>query len=289
MTEAALPGELRISTPYLRFAARAWGRPDAPPVLALHGWLDNAASFDGMAPLLAELQVFALDLAGHGCSEWRPAGVHYHFVDFVEDVARVADALGWERFSLLGHSLGAAIASFAAAVMPERIERLALIEGLGPLAGEPERGPIAHAQAIRQMRELPSKRLPVYADLDQAARAREAAGDLSHQSARILSLRGTRELADGLTWRSDPRATFRSPHYLSEPQVLAYLRRIEAPTLLIVASQGLLLSRPGMAQRRLAVQRLTVRTAVGGHHLHLDAPARVAPAISSFLHGAEGP
>lgn len=280
---AAVPQELRIATRYLGFAARAWGPPGAAPVLALHGWLDNAASFDGLAPLLPELRVLALDLAGHGCSDWRPPGVHYHFVDFVEDVVSVADALDWQRFSLLGHSLGAAIASCAAAVVPERVSRLVLIEGLGPLAGEPARGPIAHAQAMRQMRELPQKRPPRYADLDRAARAREAAGDLSHQSARVLSSRGTRRVPDGLTWRSDPRVRFRSPHYLSEPQVLAYLRRISAPTLLVVASQGLLPSRPGMAERRFSVPHLTVRTVAGGHHLHLDAPADVAAVIYPFL------
>ncbi len=64
-------------------------------------------------------------------------------IDNVPDVLAAADALGWERFSLLGHSLGAAVASFTAAAAKSRIEQMLLIEGLGPLSGdardEPER------------------------------------------------------------------------------------------------------------------------------------------------------
>ncbi|MEZ5601350.1 MAG: alpha/beta fold hydrolase [Candidatus Competibacteraceae bacterium] len=96
--------ELELQTPYLRLAARAWGPLDGVPVLALHGWLDNAASFDALAPLLPNTRLVALDLTGHGRSEHRPAGVHYHFVDFIPDVVAAADALGWNRFALLGHS-----------------------------------------------------------------------------------------------------------------------------------------------------------------------------------------
>ena len=280
--------ELSIATRYQRFAARGWGPLEAPPVLALHGWLDNAASFDALAPLLPGCRIVALDLAGHGCSDWRPPGMHYHFVDFVEDVVRVADALAWERFSLLGHSLGAAVASCTAAVIRARVRRLALIEGLGPLSRAPEDGPAAHAQAIRQMGRLAEKRPSVYSDLDAAARARESAGDLSHAAARRLSARGTRAVEGGLSWRSDPRLTFRSPQYLSEPQVLAYLRAIRAPVRLVLADRGMLSDRAGMPARLAAVPQLAVQRLAGGHHLHMDAPTPVAEALAGFLSAAEG-
>ena len=67
--------ELTLDLPHLRLAARAWGDPSLPPLLALHGWLDNAASFDRLAPLLCEhFHIVALDLPGHGRSGHRPAG-----------------------------------------------------------------------------------------------------------------------------------------------------------------------------------------------------------------------
>lgn len=131
-TEQAV--ESTIETRYLRFAAKRWGDPNGLPVLALHGWLDNAASFDQLAPCLPQLQLVAIDLAGHGHSEHRPSGVKYHYVDYIDDVMAVADALGWERFALLGHSLGAGIACVVAGSFPERITHLMLLEGIGPMS-----------------------------------------------------------------------------------------------------------------------------------------------------------
>ena len=66
--------DVRLLLPNLSLAARDWGPAAAPPVLALHGWLDNAASFDRLAPLLDGLRIVALDLPGHGRSVGRRRG-----------------------------------------------------------------------------------------------------------------------------------------------------------------------------------------------------------------------
>src|SRR3954469_23206577 len=129
------PRDIDIALPHLRLAARAWGDPALPKLLALHGWLDNAASFDRLAPLLCgDFHIVALDLPGHGRSAWRAPGAWYHYVDYLGDVLAAADALGWDRFGLLGHSLGGAIASMLAGVEGDRVERLLLIEALGPMS-----------------------------------------------------------------------------------------------------------------------------------------------------------
>ncbi|MGH8592167.1 MAG: alpha/beta fold hydrolase, partial [Gammaproteobacteria bacterium] len=127
-----------IVTPSGRFTAKRWGSEQGAPLIALHGWVDNAASFDPVAPYLDEFDLVALDLAGHGLSDHRPKGVHYHLVDHVRDVCAVAHTLGWPQFALVGHSLGAAIAVLLAGALPKRVTRLVLIEGLGPLAAEPD-------------------------------------------------------------------------------------------------------------------------------------------------------
>ncbi|EPM99030.1 alpha/beta fold family hydrolase, partial [Pseudomonas syringae pv. actinidiae ICMP 19070] len=103
----------------------------------MHGWLDNANSFARLAPHLEGLRIVALDLAGHGHSDHRPAGAAYALADYVFDVLQVAEQLGWQRFALLGHSLGAIIAVLLASSLPERVTHLALIDGLVPLTGEP--------------------------------------------------------------------------------------------------------------------------------------------------------
>jgi len=63
--------DIELVTPLGRRAGLHWRTENAPRVLCLHGWLDNAASFIPLAPLLDKLEVFALDFPGHGNSEHR--------------------------------------------------------------------------------------------------------------------------------------------------------------------------------------------------------------------------
>ncbi len=278
--------ELELKTPYLRLAARAWGPLDGVPVLALHGWLDNAASFDALAPLLPDVRLVALDLTGHGRSEHRPPGIHYHFVDFIPDVVAAVDALGWDRFALLGHSLGGGIASFVAATLPERIDRVAMIEGLGPPTSDPADGPANLRKTIQQMDALPHKRPPVYANLEAAIQARCEASGLSWVAATILVERGVRPVDGGFGWRTDPRLRFVSPLYLSEPQILAYMERIVAPALLICGADGYLVKRAYMQERYARIADLTVKILPGGHHPHLEDPEPCAHLLAPFLTAA---
>ena len=69
--------EIRLSLPHIELAAHLFGPEDGVPVIALHGWLDNANSFARLAPKLTGLRIVALDLAGHGHSAHRPPGASY--------------------------------------------------------------------------------------------------------------------------------------------------------------------------------------------------------------------
>jgi len=275
--------ELELQTRYLRLAARVWGPSNGVPVLALHGWLDNAASFDALAPLLPNIRLVTLDLPGHGYSGHRPPGVHYHFVDFIPDVIAAADALGWPRFALLGHSLGGGIASFVAATLPERVVRLATIEGFGPPTSNPADSPINLRKALMQMNTLPGKRLPLYPSREAAIQARCEASGLSWSAATILVERGVKPVGDGFGWRTDPRLRFVSPLYLTEPQILAYMAQIQAPALLLCGDNGYLVKRAYMQERYARVAHLTVKILPGGHHPHLEDPAGCARLLGPFL------
>lgn len=281
-----MPEELELRTPHLRLAARAWGAPDGSPVLAVHGWLDNAASFDALAPLLPETRFVALDLPGHGASDHRPPGVHYHFVDFIPDVIAATEALGWERFALLGHSMGGGIASFIAAILPERVTRLAMIEGLGPPSSNPADGPVNLRKAMEQMNGLPHKQLPVYSGPEAATQVRCEANGLSWMAAATLIERGIRPVGAGVGWRTDPRLRFVSPLYLSEPQILAYMERIQAPALLICGDSGYLVKRAYMQERYARIAGLRVKILPGGHHLHLEDAEPCAHLLAPFFAAA---
>ncbi len=128
--------EITLDTPCLRIAGRRSGKAAGPKLLAVHGWLDNAASFAPLAPHFADHDLVAIDLPGHGRSSHRAPGAWYHFIDYCSDVLAVADALGWPHFALLGHSLGGAVSSMLAAALPERIERLIYLTAFLPRDGE---------------------------------------------------------------------------------------------------------------------------------------------------------
>jgi len=277
--------ELTLATPHLQLAARRWNAGAPCRVLALHGWLDNAASFAELAPRLDNCDLVALDLPGHGASDHRPPGTHYHFVDFIPDALAAADALGWPRFALLGHSLGAGISCFTAAIAPQRVVGLALIEGIGPLSGDPAAEPDRLAKATRQMTAHGRREATLYPDIATAVTARSRAGGLTIEAAQKLVERALREDGDGYRWRSDARLRYSSPSYLSEAQVLAFLRRIRCPTLLVTGDGAPLAARPEFTIRCDAIAGLEHNVLPGGHHLHLENAAGVAGPISDFLTG----
>ena len=279
------PRELSIATPFGELAALQWGDRDAPPLLALHGWLDNAASFARLAPLLAaERCVIALDLPGHGHSAHLPEGrLRYHNLDQTDHVLDVADALGLERFDLLGHSLGAGVASLTAAAAPARVGALMLIEGLGPLADDGSvtlaRWRDAHARQTASRR--PAR---VFASIDAAVSARVAAGGLGAEEARPIIERNLRTIEGGFSWRSDARLRLATPLRIEEVQLHRLLAGIEAPTLLLLAEPATpYLPSALMDARAACVARIRIERIDGPHHLHIRHPHSVAARMRNFI------
>ena len=277
--------EISLKLPFGPLAALEWGEPDAPPLIALHGWLDNAASFAALAPLLAkEFRLIALDLPGHGRSAHLPQGVtRYHVTDYVDHVLNAADALQLSRFRLIGHSLGAGVASLTAAASPTRIEKLALLEGLGPLADD-------GSQTLQRWRDAEaqrsiSRRSPrVFASIDEALAARVAVGDLQADEAGALVERGLREVEGGYAWSSDARLRLPTPLRIDEMQLRRLLAGIESPTLLLLADPATpYLPRATMEARAARVRDIRVGRIGGRHHLHVQHPAEVAGRLMGFL------
>jgi pimeloyl-ACP methyl ester carboxylesterase len=275
----AVPRELRIDIPHGHLAARCWGDPALPPLLALHGWLDNAGSFDALAPLLAHRwRVVALDLRGHGHSSHLPPGAWIHYVDYLDDLVAAFAHFGWERADLLGHSLGGTLACLFAAALPERTGRLLLVEALGPLSTPPPETLAQFRRGLAERAAFARRRpLRVFPDLDAAVAVRVAAGELTAAAARPIVERGTRAVAGGYVWSSDPRLTLASLQRYTEDQVRAMLAGIRAPTRLVLAEPPApYLAPASMAERMDCVADLAHRRLRGHHHLHLESPREVA-------------
>ncbi len=278
--------EVRLRLPHIELAAHLYGPEDGRPLIALHGWLDNAASFARLAPKLKGVRIVALDLAGHGHSDHRPAGSSYAIWDYAYDVLQVAEQFGWTRFSLLGHSMGAIVSVLLAGALPERVERLALIDGLMPYTGEADGAPQKLGEALLAQMALASKRKPVYAQFERAVEARmRGVGAVSREAAEYLAQRGLMPVPGGYTWRTDSRLTLPSPLRLSRAHAEAFVRRLECPTRLVLAEQGMLVNQAAMAGL-LEGTGIDVVTRPGGHHLHLDdehGAQLVADCFKAFL------
>ncbi|WP_164484138.1 alpha/beta fold hydrolase [Pseudofulvimonas gallinarii] len=269
----------------LALAARVH-HPGAPRrVLAVHGWLDNAASFDAIASLLPDCEIVALDLAGHGRSDHRPPGAWYHYVDYLDELLQVLDQLQWTRSTWLGHSLGGALLSLLASACPARVEHLLLIESAGPLSGEATDAPGRLRDALdERMAFAAGKRLRVFEDLDAAVQARRQAGGLSERASRSLVDRGVEAVAGGWRWSSDPRLRLASPFRVDAAHVDAILRQIECPTLMLLADPPLpFMDAAQRAARLAALAKAERRDFPGHHHLHMETPAPLAEAIRAFL------
>ncbi len=108
----------------VRLAYQISGPPDAPPLVLLHALGEDATDWEAVVPALARSRrVYALDLRGHGRSDW-PGDYSLELMQ--ADVLRFLNALGLDPVDLIGHSMGGIVAYLLAEDHPQRVSRLIL-------------------------------------------------------------------------------------------------------------------------------------------------------------------
>ncbi|MDG1942815.1 MAG: alpha/beta hydrolase [Halioglobus sp.] len=253
----------------LQLAGLSWGNPQEKPLLALHGWLDNAASFAYLAPLLEGYNVVALDLTGHGQSARRSTDASYQIWDDLPEILGVIDALGWDSFQLVGHSRGAIIATLLASAFPEKVRALVLLDALTPQPVAEQTFPAQLRKALQEKPRLQARSNRIFPSVEEAVATREASG-LDAAAARMLVERNLRPCPGGVTWTTDARLRGASAVKLSKGQINAVLGALTMPTLLLLAEDSSL-QMPGLADYAIQyIERLSVRTVEGGHHFHME-------------------
>lgn len=278
----AVPFELQLDGQ--RVAGLRAGTPGGLKVLALHGWLDNAASFLPLAAQLPTLDLAMVDLPGHGFSDHLQLTTPYTTPLAIVQTLAIADALGWDRFVLLGHSMGAAIASLVAAVAGERVQALVSIEALGGLAAPANETVQRLRTHVDAAMKLENKQLRVFPDLAAPVRARMMVNQLSESSARLLVERGVKQVDGGWTWRSDPRLMLPTAVRMTEDQVCDVVSAIQCPVQVIYATPAqAYFPEPERSQRAALLPDGRLHTLAGHHHVHMDDPEAVAEIIRRFV------
>lgn len=285
MERKAAPVEWQVNS--LKLAGLSWGRAGEKPLLALHGWLDNAASFAKLAPLLDGWHVVAPDLTGHGLSDHRSEDASYQIWDDLPELLGILDSLGWETFDLVGHSRGGIIAGLLASAFPERINRLVMLDAVAPGPVPPEKFPEQLRQALQDKSRLQASENRVAPSLEDAVTSRARYG-LSKEAATLIAQRGLRQCPGGVAWTSDPRLRGASAVKLTGRQIKAVLGALHMPTLLMLASNNPNQMPDLGAYAQDRIQDLAVQVIEGGHHFHMENPVQeVARRLASFLSGTD--
>ncbi len=291
MTDTSGPISRRIElSTGLSYHLLEWGA-DQPTlshtVVLVHGFLDLAWGWEDTvrAGLSGRAHVIAPDMRGHGDSDRVGAGGYYYFTDYVADLASVVDQLGRERVSLVGHSMGGGIVGYLAGAWPDRVHRLALLEGLGPPADdtpEPER--VAHW--IADWRRARTRQARGYASLDEAAkRLQQHDAALDPALALRIAERGTRRDTDGLLrFKHDPLHLTRGPYPFRLDAAEAFWRRIACPTLVVEGSESPFRHLAGLDER-VACLRDARRVVIdgAGHMMQRHKPAELAARLVDHL------
>jgi pimeloyl-ACP methyl ester carboxylesterase len=275
----------------LEWQAERGGDPkaDGVTVLLLHGYMDAAATWDLVAPGLTGhgFRVLAPDLRGYGDGARVPPGGYYYFQDYVFDVADLVEQLvpRAEPLFVVGHSMGGTVANLFAGTFPERVTRLALLEGAGPPDNAQDVGPArmrAWIDEVRATRARPPRRMQ---GTDEAMR--RLAGNHPRVDRAVLERR-LNALAQplpegGLVWKADPLHTTRSPMPFFAENWKAFARRVTCPVLFV--SEGSLGWHPPDEEARVASFAVLERAEIpeAGHAMHWTEPAKLTRLLLRFF------
>lgn len=254
-----------------RFEAGRGGRP----LLLVHGFTGAKDDWVEQARAFAEVgwHAVAPDLPGHG--ESHPPGAEHGFDAYAGALLELADELGWERFALVGHSMGGIVAQHLAFAAEERLSSLVLMDTSADRIGVSEEL-VALACEIVATEGLPA-----------LLAAQKALGSpLETEAAkRVRAERpGWEALQDAKFLRSSPEMYVAMARALTAaPSRVDQLGRLRVPTLVVVGEHDRLL-RAAADDLVTAVPGAVLAVIPGGGHSpQIEAPEAWFEAVAAFL------
>ncbi len=270
----------------LRLHYTDWGNGSAPPLLLVHGGLDHSRSWDHVAQALrANFHVIAPDLRGHGDSEWAK-GSSYSLADHVYDLACLVKSEGLENVAVVGHSMGGMVSLTYAGAFPEKVSRLAVLDGVTNFPARRVKPIEARiADWVGDLDKTAQRKTQRYTSVaDGADRMLGRNARLTREQAMHLATHALKADADGgYSWKFDPYLRARAPYRLSLEDNIALWSRIACPTLLVAGSESFLPDPETAGVLGHFQQAELLKIEGAGHWVQHDKPAEVIDALKAFL------
>ena len=264
-----------------------WGEPGEDTYVFVHGVRDQGRSWEHFLHALLERGVpikhaVALDLRGHGESEWPNHGRGYRHEDFLTDLAGLLKHLESDAVTIIGHSLGGSMCLLYAGTFPERVKRMVLLESLGPFARADDEVPAVFAERLtgRDYVEIPFP----HESLQAAAKAIQKTFPLIPDGAALHMARfGTNYKGGRYRWKHDPVLRYRTTTAMSEGQIEAFIRRLSCPILFVYGTASDFMKSVRGRRAGLFPQAKIIPIAGAGHHIPHEKPQELAELVAPFL------
>ena len=272
---AATPVDRFVQAGTLRLHYLDWGNAGAPPLLLVHGIDRIAHTFDHIAPrFTARYHVLAMDLRGHGDSDWDPQA-RYRVEDHVGDLEALVQSLGLRNVTLWGNSTGGRIVQVFAGLHPDLVAAV-IAEDVGP---ERPRS-IADAYARRVKQEENGWASPE----ELLTRMRGTAQPLPDAVLEPYVRFGTKRSDDGrVVWKRDPNLV----KGFVETELWRYVRTIESPILYVLGGRSTIVPPPTQEELKKVLPHVRVITMPGlGHYPSDEKPDEFVKIVDEFLRDA---
>jgi pimeloyl-ACP methyl ester carboxylesterase len=265
------------------------------PMLLLHGYSNEAHIWDDFIPTVSShYRVLALDLRGHGDSDWHPQAA-YAYENHVEDIESIVATLGIERLVVVGHSLGGRIAMLYGGRNTEKLAGLVIVDSA------PELDPRGTVRISMEAAQNSDPSFGSVAEYEQMLVHLYPAA--TSASIRRMARHGSRQREEDGRWILKMDTAFRqavgggSPatkpeeleklHAEAKESMWEALKNIPCPTLVVRGAASDILSAEvadRMADEVLARGELAI-VAQAGHSVMTDNPDGFNAAVARFVLG----
>ena len=250
-----------------------WGNATRPPLILVHGLDRVARTFDHVAThFLSRYHVIAVDMRGHGDSDWHPEG-RYLVEDHVGDLEGLVRQLGLRDIAIWGNSTGGRVAQVFAGLHPDLVSHV-IAEDVGP--ERPQQISDNYARRVKQEEQGWASEEELLAQLRKGAGASEA---VLQPYVRY----GTKRRPDGrIIWKRDPNLV----KGFVVTDLWRFVRQITSPILYVLGGRSAIVPRETQEELRKTLPRVEIVTIPDvGHYPSDEKPAEFVAIVDSFLAG----